>query len=99
MTAAAVREPRRSVGSVVWFAWMVALWIAFFALLLADRLWDVWDWIVDLPLVAEVVVWIVFFPWVLGTFVWTRDWADGLRLMLVVLFAVGWTAVSIPRKK
>ncbi|HXV32809.1 MAG TPA: hypothetical protein VD769_02275 [Gaiellaceae bacterium] len=99
MTTAAVHEPRRSVGSVLWFAWMVALWVVFFALLLADRLGEVWDWIVGLPLVAEIVVWLVFFPWVLGTFVWTRGWADWLRLGLVVLFAVGWTVVSIPRKK
>jgi hypothetical protein len=100
VTAAAVPEPRgRSRRSVLWFAWVAVLWVVFFALLLTDRLDAVWDWIVGLPLVAEIVVWVVFFPWVLGTFVWTRDWTDWLRLALVVLFAVGWTLVAIPRKK
>ena len=86
-------------GAVLWFVWMVAMWVAFFGLLLADRLQAVWDWVTDLPLVLEIVVWVAFFPWVLGMFVWTRDWADWLRLGLVLLFAVGWTLVSIPRRK
>jgi hypothetical protein len=100
MSNVAVEQPRRRpLGAVLWFVWMVAMWVAFFALLVADRLDEVWDWVTGLPLVAEVVVWIALFPCVLGTFVWTRDWAGWLRLLLVVVFAVGWTLVSIPRRK
>jgi hypothetical protein len=99
MSTVAVPEPRRRpLGAILWFVWMAAMWVAFFVLLLADRLDEVWNWITELPLVAEIVVWIAFLPWVLGTFVWTRDWTDWLRLALVVVFAVGWTLVSIPRK-
>lgn len=100
MSTVAVPGPRRRpLGAVLWFVWMVAMWVAFFLLLLADRLDEVWTWIAELPLVAEIIVWIAFLPWVLGAFVWTRDWADWLRLALVVVFAVGWTLVSIPRRK
>jgi hypothetical protein len=93
------QKRRRPLGAVLWFVWMVAMWIAFFALLLADRLDEVWDWVTGLPLVAEIVVWIALFPWLLGTFVWTQDWPDWLRVLLVVAFAVGWTLISIPRRK
>jgi hypothetical protein len=100
MSTAAVSEPRRRpLGAILWFVWMVAMWVAFFVFLLADRLDEVWNRITGLPLVVEILVWIAFFPWVLGTFVWTRGWADWLRLALVVVFAVGWTLVSIPRKR
>ena len=75
------------------------MWVAFFVLLAVERVEDVWSWVTGLPLLAEIVVWIALFPWLLGTFVWTRDWPDWLRLLLVVIFAVGWTLVSIPRKK
>jgi uncharacterized membrane protein YwaF len=93
------QKRRRPPGAVLWLVWMVAMWIAFFALLLADRLGEVWDWVTGLPLVVEIVVWIGLFPWILGTFVWTRDWAGWLRVLLVVAFAVGWTLISIPRRK
>ncbi|MFI7063662.1 hypothetical protein ACIBL3_21940 [Kribbella sp. NPDC050124] len=86
-------------GSRIWFLWMVGLWMAFFVLLGSDRLEDVATWIRDLPLIVELGVWLVGFPWVLATAVWTSDWSEGLRVTLVVLCAAVWTIVSIPRPK
>jgi hypothetical protein len=92
-------RPRRTVGAVVWFLWMEGMWLAFFALLWAGQLDEIWSWIRDLPLIAEIVLWIAFLPWMLGMAVWTSSWATWIRAVLVVLFAVGWTVVSIPRRR
>ena len=86
-------------GGGLWFVWMVGMWVAFFWLLFADRLDDVWRWVAHLPTLLEFVVWIVFFPWMLGTWVWTSPWPDWVRVGLVVCFAAGWIAVSIPRPR
>lgn len=86
-------------GGGLWLIWMVGMWVAFFWLLFADRLDDTWRWVTQLPIVVEVIVWIVFFPWVLGTWVWTNPWPDWLRVGLVICFAVGWSLVSIPRPR
>ena len=88
---------RRARGSNGWFAWMAGMWVVFFVLLNSGRIDDVATWIRDLPLLLEILVWVVLFPWVLATAVWTSDWSEGLRLTLVILFAVVWTIVSIPR--
>lgn len=90
---------RRPIGATLWFLWMVAMWGAFFVLLFADRLEAVWSAIRDLPLLVEVVLWVVFLPWMLGTAVWNSSWPAGLRVGLVACFAIGWTIVSIPREK
>jgi hypothetical protein len=93
------RSERRPLGATIWFVWMVTMWAGFFALLLADRIGDVWGWVRDLPLLAELVLWVALFPWLLGAAVWTSSWASWLRLLLVLLFAFGWSLASIPRRK
>ncbi|TCN31160.1 hypothetical protein EV644_12934 [Kribbella orskensis] len=93
-------DSRRSrTGSRLWFLWMVGMWVAFYVLLRSDRLEEVATWIRDLPLVVELGAWLLFFPWVLATAVWTSDWSEWLRVVLVVIFTAGWTIVSIPRRK
>lgn len=86
-------------GSVLWFLWMLGMWVAFFVLLRLDQIDVVWTWVRDLPLVAEVVAWFLFLPWMLGTAVWTSDWSEGVRVALVLTFALGWTIISVPRSK
>jgi hypothetical protein len=63
------------------------------------RLDDLAAWIRDLPLVVEILVWIVFFPQVLATAVWTSGWSEGLRTTLVVLLAAVWILISVPRPR
>ncbi|HSC90120.1 MAG TPA: hypothetical protein VLB86_00550 [Gaiellaceae bacterium] len=103
MTHVAVPAPsraaRRPLGATIWFVWMVAMWLLFLTLLLADRLDGLWSWVRGLPLLVEGVLWIAFFPWLLATAVWTSSWGDLVRVLLVVCFAAGWTLVSIPRRK
>jgi hypothetical protein len=86
-------------GASGWFVWMVGMWVAFFWVLLAGGLDEVWRAIAQLPVLLEVLAWIVFLPWVLGTFVWTSPWPEWLRAALVLLFAVCWIAVSVPRPR
>jgi hypothetical protein len=97
--AARVRPQASRVGGVLWLVFMVAMWIALFVLLLADRLDNVWRWARDLPLLVELVLWLLTFPWLLGTAVWESSWPSWLRVLMVVMFAVGWTWISIPREK
>jgi hypothetical protein len=93
------RAERRSLGAKIWFAWMVAMWAGFFVLLLADRIDGAWSWVRDLPLVVELAFWVALFPWLLGAAVWSSSWTEWLRLLLVLVFALGWSLASIPRRK
>jgi hypothetical protein len=76
---------------------MVGIWVAFFVMLRTERLDGLWSSIRDLPLLAEIVVWFLFMPWLLGTAVWTNAWSEWVRVLLVLTLVVGWTIVSIPR--
>ena len=89
----------RPIVAVIWFTWMVVMWVAFFTLLLANQLDDIWRTLTQLPVVSEVVLWIAFLPWMLGTWVWTGTWPEWIRIGLVLCFAIGWTLVSIPRER
>jgi hypothetical protein len=52
----------RPLGATTWFVWMAAMWAAFLVLLAGDRIDGVWSWVRDLPLVAELVLWVALFP-------------------------------------
>lgn len=97
---AAPEEVRRSsrTGNG-WFVWMTALWIVFFVLMHQGRLDDLAGWIRDLPVLVEILVWILFLPWVLATTVWNSGWSEGLRITLVVLFTAFWMLISLPRPR
>lgn len=98
-SAAAVRPQWGRLGGALWLAFMVGMWILFFVALVGDRLDDVWQWVRDMPLVVELGLWLLTFPWLLGTAVWESSWAPTVRVLLVATFAVGWTLISIPRRK
>jgi hypothetical protein len=93
------RSERWAPGATIWFVSMVAMWAGFFVLVLADRVAGVWSWHRDLPLLVELLLWVALFPWLLGAAVWTSSWAGWLRLALVLVFALGWSLVSVPRRK
>jgi hypothetical protein len=97
--ATTMRPPSARVGAVAWLVFMVGIWIAFFVALLGEWLGSVWQWARDLPLLLELGLWLLMFPWLLGTAVWESSWAPWLRVCLVASFAVGWTLISIPRSK
>ena len=92
-----LRPESSRLGGLLWLVVMVGMWVAFFAALFADQLDAVREWVRDLPLVAELGLWLAAFPWLLGTAVWESSWAPVPRTLLVAAFAIGWTLISIPR--
>jgi hypothetical protein len=94
----AQRSERRPLGGIIWFAWMLAMWAGFFALLGADWIDLVWSWLRELPLLVELLLWVALFPWLLGAAVWTSSLGAWLRVLLVLAFALGWSLVSLPRQ-
>jgi hypothetical protein len=81
--ARTIRPPSSRIGGVAWLVFMVGMWIAFFVVLVGDQLDDVWQWARDLPLVLKLGLWLLTFPWLLGTAVWQSSWTPWLRVGLV----------------
>jgi hypothetical protein len=67
-----------------------ALWIAFACLWVfsSETLGHVFTWIQGLPLVLEIIVWIVFLPWVGSLWIWHSSWALGLKILVIVVIAL-----------
>ncbi|MGB0872404.1 MAG: hypothetical protein ACPGYP_04625 [Solirubrobacterales bacterium] len=70
-------------------------WIVFFVLLIfsPDTLTDIWEWVQDLALVWELLIWLFTFPYMLALAVWESGWADWQRIALVVAIALLWTGI------
>jgi hypothetical protein len=92
---------RPTTGAYAWFGLMVGSWLAFAVLAVTseDTLTSVWDWVRGLPLVLELVVWFLTFPWMLALAVWESAWSDAARLLVVLAIATAWTLMSIPRPR
>ena len=84
----------------LFFILMVGLWGAFIALAFVapDTSNEAWDWAGSLWWPWQVLVWIVFLPWMVGLLVWQTDWSFALRMTLIAAIAVGWSAASFPRR-
>jgi hypothetical protein len=84
----------------IFFIIMVGLWGAFIALAFTspDTLSDVWNWAGDLWWPLQIVVWILFLPWMIGLWVWQADWSFAARMAAIAVLAVGWSAAAFPRK-
>jgi hypothetical protein len=74
---------------------MALVWIVFIALMAFNpgALDSIWSWLRNLPLAAEIVMWIVALPWALGLLVWETSWDGWVRALVVVLMALLWTSV------
>jgi hypothetical protein len=68
-----------------------ALWIAFAWALIASQgsLDATWQWIRDLPLLLQAVVWLLFLPVVAGLWVYETGWPFVLRIVLIASIG-GW---------
>ena len=84
----------------LFFIAMVALWGAFIAVAFTspETLMDIWRWVGDLWWPLQIVVWVLFLPWMVGLLVWQADWSFTARMAVIVLLALGWSAASFPRK-
>jgi ABC-type amino acid transport system permease subunit len=80
--------------SGILFAIFAIIWIAFAAGLLASQgtVDQAWEFIRGLPLVLQIVVWVLFLPVMVGLWIWETTWPLMLRLMLVIGVA-GWNLI------
>jgi ABC-type amino acid transport system permease subunit len=93
-------------NSVAWlaengvlFAIFAVIWIAFAAGLIFSQgsVDQAWQTIRSLPLIVQIVVWVLFLPVMIGLWVWETSWPLIVRLVLVVGVA-GWNLfMFLPR--
>jgi len=89
-----VNGPRvLSTYAIVIFA---LLWIGFAVALVVNREWLdlLWNWVRVLPLVAEIIVWVLFLPIMVGLWIWESSWPALLRL-LGYAGVDGWTLLAV----
>jgi ABC-type amino acid transport system permease subunit len=81
------------------FAVFAVLWLAFGIGLVASQgsVDAAWAWVRGLPLVVQLLVWLLFLPVMAGLWVWETSWPLVLRLLLVIGLA-GWNLlIFLPR--
>ena len=78
-------------GNGILFAVFAIIWVAFGVGLIFSQgsVDQAWQTIRDLPLIVQVVVWVLFLPVMIGLWVWETSWPLIVRLVLVVGVA-GW---------
>lgn len=83
------------------FAIMVGGWAAFALALLVSQhtLDDVWVSVRELPLLVEVLVWLLAFPFLVGLAIWEASWDEGTRLIAITVLAVVYTCMFVPRAR
>lgn len=76
------------------------LWLAFAAALLFKRetLINTWQSIRKLPLLVQLLLWLLFLPVMLGLWIWQTSWPLWLRLVLIAGLAWWNVYVFFPRQ-
>ena len=84
----------------LFFIVMVGLWGAFVALAFSSpgTLNSIWHWAGGLALPFQIVVWVLFLPWMIGLLVWHTDWSFAARMAVILVLALGWSGMSFPRR-
>jgi len=74
----------------------VVLWVGFAIALVVNREWlDIlWNLVRELPLVVEMIVWVLLLPIVVGLWIWESSWPALVRL-LGFAGIVGWTGLAV----
>ena len=74
----------------------VVLWVGFAIALVVNREWlDIlWNSVRELPLVAEIIVWVLFLPIMVGLWIWESSW-PALVGLLGVAAIVAWTLLAV----
>jgi hypothetical protein len=81
------------------FAIFAVIWVAFAVGLIWSQgsIDQAWQTIRALPLLVQLVVWVLFLPVMIGLWVWETTWPLILRLVLVVGVA-GWNLmIFVPK--
>jgi len=73
----------------------VLLWVGFVLTLVINREWLhlFWNWVQALPIVAEIIIWILFLPILVGLWTWESSW-PALVNLLVLAGIIGWTLLA-----
>jgi hypothetical protein len=72
------------------------LWVGFAIALVVNREWLdlLWHWVQALPSVAEIIVWVLFLPIMVGLWIWESSWPDLVRLLAFAGIVV-WTLLAV----
>ena len=82
-----------NIYAIVIFA---VLWVGFVIALVVNREWLdlLWNWVRALPSVAQITVWVLFLPGMVGLWTWESSWPVLVRL-LAFGGIVGWTLLAV----
>ena len=72
------------------------LWVGFAIALVVNREWLdlLWNWVQALPSVAEIIVWVLFLPIMVGLWIWESSWPDLVHLLAFAGIVV-WTLLAV----
>jgi hypothetical protein len=72
------------------------LWVGFAIALVVNRDWLdlLWNWVRALPSVAEIIVWVLFLPIMVGLWIWESSWPALVRLLAFAGIVV-WTLLAV----
>jgi hypothetical protein len=78
---------------------MAGLWGSFVTLLAASpaTLDDAYDWLRDLPVVWELLMWLLTLPWTVAYLVYETSWEHWLRVSVVALIVAVHLSIAAPR--
>lgn len=63
---------------------------AYFLLTEPTKLAEIYAWTRSLPILVQLVIWLLLLPWMIALWIWCTPWALPIRLVLVVA-ALAWT--------
>jgi len=94
----AVAVPEQAPGSA-FLALMAGLWGAFVTLLAVSpsTLDDAYDWLRELPLVWELIMWLLTLPWTVAYLVYETSWEHWLRVVVVAVIVTLHLSICAPR--
>ena len=83
------------------FALMAGLWGSFVTLLAVspETLDDAYDWLRELPLVWEILMWILTLPWTVAYLLYETAWQHWVRVLVVALVITVHLGVCAPRSR
>jgi hypothetical protein len=72
------------------------LWLGFATALIVNREWLdlLWNWVRGLPIVAEIIIWVLFLPNMVGLWIWESSWPVLVRLIGFAGIVV-WTILAV----
>lgn len=98
---AACRPVSTQVPGSTFFALMAGLWGSFVTLLAVSptTLDDAYAWLTGLPIVWEILMWILTLPWTVAYLVYDASWEHWLRVVVVALMVAVHLSICAPRAR